>query len=158
MDQTPGLVTATRRLEWDSMHRLPGHEGKCRAFHGHRYVAELTCAAPRLDAVGRVIDFGKIKDLVGTWIDENWDHTAILMREDPDPAVQAIVAANARVGRPAYLMDGPPSAENIAIELATIATGLLRPVSIELIQARVWETPNCFATWEAHSNSLRFVS
>ncbi|RME25899.1 MAG: hypothetical protein D6798_07880, partial [Deltaproteobacteria bacterium] len=30
-------VTCTRRLEWDSMHRIPRHESKCRAFHGHRY-------------------------------------------------------------------------------------------------------------------------
>ena len=153
MKQAPGQVTATRRLEWDSMHRQPGHEGKCRAYHGHRYVAELTCAAPSLDQVGRVIDFGKIKELVGTWIDDNWDHTAILMRGDPDPATQAIVAANERVGRPAYLMEGPPSAENIAIELATIASDLLKSVEIQLISARVWETPNCFATWEAPSNS-----
>jgi len=43
-------------------------------------------------------------------------------------------------------------AENIAIELATVASDLLRSVEIDLISARVWETPNCFATWEAPSN------
>ena len=79
-------VTCTRRLEWDAMHRIPRHESKCAAFHGHRYAAELTCLAP-LDDRGRVIDFGVVKERVGGWIDENWDHTAILQRDDPDPAI-----------------------------------------------------------------------
>ena len=86
------MIVNTRRLEWDAMHRIPGHEGKCRAFHGHRYVAEITCAAPTLDALGRVVDFGVIKQRVGTWIDENWDHTAILAAHDTDPAAEAIDA------------------------------------------------------------------
>ena len=76
------------------MHRIPRHESKCAAFHGHRYAAELTCLAP-LDDRGRVIDFGVVKERVGGWIDENWDHTAILQRDDPDPAIQLLAASNA---------------------------------------------------------------
>lgn len=55
------MITCTRRLEWDAMHRIPRHESKCRAFHGHRYAAEITCLAPELDSPGRVVDFGVVK-------------------------------------------------------------------------------------------------
>jgi 6-pyruvoyltetrahydropterin/6-carboxytetrahydropterin synthase len=141
------LVTCTRRLEWDAMHRIPNHEGKCKAFHGHRYVAEITCTATELDNLGRIIDFGILKSLIGTWIDENWDHTGILMANDTDPAIKAIIESNGKYGRPIYLIDAPPTAENIAIELAKVTQKLLINTEIELIALRVWETPNCSATW-----------
>ena len=86
------MLVCTRRIEWDAMHRIPNHEGRCRAFHGHRYVAEVTCHAPSLDALGRIVDFGVIKERVGGWVDAQWDHTAILMRGDSDPAALAIAA------------------------------------------------------------------
>lgn len=129
------------------MHRIPGHEGDCKAYHGHRYAAEITCLAPQLDALGRVIDFAVVKSEVGGWIDRHFDHTALLQRGDPDPAIAAVIDANARMGKPVYLMDGPPTVENIAIELAAQAKGLLAPFGIEVTEVRVWETPNCSATW-----------
>ncbi len=140
-------IPCPRRLAWDAMHRVPGHEGRCKAFHGHRYVAEITCVAPHLDGLGRVIDFGVLKTLVGKWIDDTWDHTAILMRTDPDPAVRGIIEANNRHGRPAYLMDGPPTAENIAAELAKASQRLLQGTQVTLVMVRIWETPNSSATW-----------
>lgn len=140
-------VTITRRLEWDAMHRIPRHESKCAAYHGHRYVAEITCSAADLDALGRVIDFGVVKARVGGWIDTNWDHTAILMRGDPDPAIQAIAAANTGYGRPVYWLDTSPTAENIVIELAKVAAGLLADSGVTVVRIRLWETPNGSAEW-----------
>ncbi len=145
-----GTVTCTRRLEWDAMHRIPRHESKCAAFHGHRYAAELTCLAP-LDDRGRVIDFGVVKERVGGWIDENWDHTAILQRDDPDPAIQLLAASNAAHGRPVYWMDVPPTAEQLAAELARVAQGLLADTGVKLVRVRIWETPNGSAEWTAPS-------
>jgi 6-pyruvoyltetrahydropterin/6-carboxytetrahydropterin synthase len=140
------MVTCTRRLEWDSMHRIPLHESKCRAFHGHRYAAELTCIAPKLDDLGRVVDFGVVKQLVGTWIDDNWDHTAILMKTDP--AAEAVAIANQNFGRPVYFLDGPPTAEVIVQELAKVAQKLLSPTGVQVQRIRLWETPNCSAEWQ----------
>lgn len=140
-------LTITRRLEWDAMHRVPRHESKCAAWHGHRYVAELSCSAPELDDRGRILDFGVVKERVGGWIDTHWDHTAILMRGDPDPAAPAIIAANAAHGRPVYLLDGPPTAENIVRELARVAAGLLADTGVRVERIRLWETPNGSAEW-----------
>ena len=89
------MLTCIRRLEWDAMHRIPAHEHKCSAWHGHRYAVEIHCTAPELDHCGRVVDFGVIKREVGGWIDEHWDHTALIMKGDPDPAVSAIAESNA---------------------------------------------------------------
>ncbi len=141
------MIVCTRRLEWDAMHRIPNHESKCKAFHGHRYVAEITCHAPQLDSLGRVVDFGVIKARVGTWIDNNWDHTAILMKGDPDPAVPIIAASNERNGRPVYWLDNHPTAENIAAELARVAAILLADTGVEVCRVRIWETPNAWVEW-----------
>jgi 6-pyruvoyltetrahydropterin/6-carboxytetrahydropterin synthase len=141
------MITCTRRLEWDAMHRIPRHEGKCAAFHGHRYAAEITCLAPDLDDRGRVIDFSVLKERIGGWIDANWDHTAILMRRDPDPTIQSIAASNAAYGRPVYWMEHAPSAERIAAELARVAQELLADTGIRIVRIRLWETPNGSAEW-----------
>lgn len=139
------MITCTRRIEWDAMHRIPLHESKCRAFHGHRYAAEITCLAPELDDLGRVIDFGLVKQVVGGWIDDHWDHTAILMRADPEAA--PLAEANERLGRPVYWLERHPTAENMVAELARVAQDLLRPHGVEVVEVRLWETPNGTATW-----------
>jgi 6-pyruvoyltetrahydropterin/6-carboxytetrahydropterin synthase len=126
-----GKITCTRRLEWDSMHRVTGHNGKCKCFHGHRYVAEITCEASELNQLGMVIDFGIIKKVVGEWINTNWDHTAIFMKNDTDPSIKYIAESNKNNGSPVYYLDEAPTAENIAKELAIISNKLL---SIYLIR------------------------
>jgi len=141
------VITCTRRLAWDAMHRIPRHESKCAAFHGHRYTADITCLAPELDDRGRVIDFGVVKERVGGWIDRTWDHTAILMKDDPDPAIQALAASNEAHGRPVYWTAAPPTAEVLAAELARVAQELLADTGVEVVRVRLWETPNGWAEW-----------
>ncbi|HJN77184.1 MAG TPA: 6-carboxytetrahydropterin synthase [Myxococcota bacterium] len=141
------MITCTRRLAWDAMHRIPRHESKCAAFHGHRYTADITCVAPELDDRGRVVDFGVVKERVGGWIDRWWDHTAILMRGDADPAIQMLAASNEAHGRPVYWTDEPPTAEVLAAELARVAGELLADTGVEVVAVRVWETPNGWAEW-----------
>ncbi len=147
------MITITRRLEWDALHRIPGHEGRCQAFHGHRYVAELTCKADTLDKCGRIIDFAQVKALVGGFIDEHWDHTALLWEGDSSPAAKAIAEFNAACGRPVYVMSAPPTAENLAQELGAVAQRLLSPHQIEVAAVRIYETPNCFADWTPDPHS-----
>ena len=127
------------------MHRIPLHESKCRAFHGHRYAAEITCSAEALDTLGRVVDFGVIKDRVGGWVDQHWDHTAILLEGDPEAG--PVAEANERLGRPVYWMDVHPTAENIVAELAAVAQRLLEDAGIRVERVRLWETPNGSAEW-----------
>src|SRR5690606_9928972 len=71
-----------RVVEFDAGHRLLRHEAKCAHVHGHRYKAEIYCRSLKLDTVGRVVDFGVIKEVVGGWIDTNWDHAFIVDKAD----------------------------------------------------------------------------
>lgn len=136
------MRTCTRRLEFDAAHRVVNHESKCANLHGHRYVAELTCDAASLDELGRVIDFGAVKALVGSWIDENWDHGALLNEKDEE-----LIAFCRERGWRFYEMKQNPTAENIASELWHVATRLLAPSSVFLTRVRVYETPNCWAEY-----------
>ena len=140
------MVTCTRRLEWDALHRIPKHEGACRALHGHRYAAELTFSGD-LDGVGRVLEFATIKEDLGSWIQNHWDHTAILQEGDNDPACAAIARTNEGLGKPVYLMRYPPTVEHLAVELAERVVPAVLPTA-RLVRVRLWETPNCSATWE----------
>lgn len=137
------MITITRRLEWDAGHRVLGHEGRCRHIHGHRYVAEITVRAEKLDGIGRVIDFSVVKTLVGGWIDTHWDHNLMLHPDDPQR-----LHLQETEDRPPYVMrDGNPTAENIAEELGRNAIRLLADTGVEVVSVRIWETPNCHADW-----------
>ncbi len=138
------MITCTRVLEIDAGHRLINHEGKCRNVHGHRYKFEIKCEASRLDDVGRVIDFGEIKRLVGGWLDEEWDHGFI--HHCNDPIAEAMKHADRTMKF--YAMGVAPTAENIASEVLKHARELLRPGGIRVVSVRCWETPNCWADAE----------
>lgn len=129
------------------MHRVPFHEGKCRALHGHRYAAELTFRADTLDTNGCVVDFGLVKEVVGGWIDERWDHTGLFQGSDDHEAVRAVRELNHELGRPCYVFLRPPTAEVIAEFLGRKVADLLP--DFEIVRVRVWETPNCSAEWTA---------
>lgn len=132
------MTTCTRILEFDAAHRLVDHESLCAHLHGHRYRAEVECAAP-LDNIGRVVDFSVIKARVGGWVAEHWDHAAIVNAEDA-----ALLGLLDGIGeRRVYRLAGNPTAENIATELMRVASPMLAPIRV--VRVRIWETPNCFA-------------
>ena len=129
----------TRRLEIDAGHRLQKHESKCRNLHGHRYAFEITIAAESLDEVGRVIDFGVVKDLVGGWLNDVLDHGFILEKGDP------ILAWLETHDQKHYVMDGPPSIENLVKIVFENAKRLLEPKSVAVVHVRGYETPTSWA-------------
>ena len=145
-------VTCTRRIEFDSAHRVMRHESKCRNMHGHRYVAEVTAQADpdsvegvELDSVGRVVDFGVIKSVIGAWIDDNWDHGTILNRDDEE-TVEFIKSKGWKL----YLLDDNPTAEVMSRHLLEKSKELLRGSDmvrccVKVTHVRLYETPNCWA-------------
>lgn len=139
-------TTITKRLEWDAAHRVLRHESKCRSTHGHRYAAELTCSAEKLDALNRVIDFGVVKEKVGTWIDDHWDHTTLVNVEDKELFDFCEQQARDHGNRKPYLFGGEPTAEMIAETLFEIANKLLQDTGVAVTQVDVYETPTSKAT------------
>ena len=75
-------VECIRKLTFCSGHRVLGHESKCANAHGHNYSVFIHASADKLDSLGRVIDFGVIKQILNPWLDTNWDHTFLVYKED----------------------------------------------------------------------------
>lgn len=144
------MITVTRKIEFDYGHRVLGHEGKCRHLHGHRGVAEITVAAKQraLDSIGRVIDFSCIKDIVGGWIEANWDHNVLLHPDDPLATQQELLG-----DKQPYIIERGcehnrnPTAENMAEELFLVTCKLLAMTDVYPVSVRIWETPNCYADY-----------
>jgi 6-pyruvoyltetrahydropterin/6-carboxytetrahydropterin synthase len=127
----------SRQIDFCYGHRLLNYEGKCRYLHGHNGRAVITIEAEMLDERGMVLDFSDIKRVVSGWIDDNLDHRMILHRDDP------VVPLLQQMNEPLYLLDVNPTAENIArlIYDFTLEHGF------PIVEAQLWETPNCYATY-----------
>jgi len=144
----------TRRLEFDAAHRILGHEGKCANLHGHRYAAEISVSAG-LDSIGRVIDYGVIKERIGSWIDKYWDHNILLHKDDLLLEVFNKSKDHDKsksyydITKIPYVMSCNPTAENIARELYAKCNQLFNidEQILTMEQVRIYETPNCWADW-----------
>jgi 6-pyruvoyltetrahydropterin/6-carboxytetrahydropterin synthase len=86
-----------------------------------------------------VRDFTDIKREINGWIDEHLDHRMILCEDDP------VVPLLRELGEPMFLLPSNPTAEHIAKLIFDAATGRGFPIE----SVHLWETPRCFATYEA---------
>ncbi len=136
------MISCTRKLHFDAAHRIVNHESKCKFVHGHRYVVEATFTAPELDRLGRIVDFGVIKEKLSSWIDENWDHNAILWENDKELGDAIASSTSQKI----FYLPTNPTAENIADYLfSVVCPRLFVNDSLQCLKIRVWETPNCYA-------------
>jgi len=104
------MITASRRIQFAYGHRVWKHESKCKHFHGHNGVVWLHARAPELDSLGRVIDFGVLKERIGAWIEQNWDHGFIYNIEDEETEKVLLSLSEQKVFR----LDNNPTAEVMA--------------------------------------------
>jgi 6-pyruvoyl-tetrahydropterin synthase len=86
-----------------------------------------------------VIDFTDIKRVLQGWIDTNLDHRMLLRQDDP------LAKWLQDSGEPCFVMDHNPTAEAIAQLIFTYAAAQGFPV----VEVRLWETPDAFATYRA---------
>lgn len=137
-------ISCTRRIQFCAGHRLWKHENRCAYLHGHNYVAYFH-ATGEIDEVGRVIDFVHLKERLGSWIDEHWDHGFLLHRDDEE-AIRAVASIP---GQKLYLLPANPTAETMArYLLEEVAPRQLRGTGIRVCKVALWETENCFAEVE----------
>lgn len=111
-------------------------------MHGHNYVALFYAIADQLDDIGRVIDFSVLKERLGGWIDQNWDHTSILYEKD----VELIDKLSPVNKKPIFISSWNPTAENMADHLLrVVAPEVLAGTGVQVRRVQLWETENCFA-------------
>lgn len=135
-------ITCTRRIEFDAAHRVMKHESNCKMLHGHRYVVEATFSSDHLDNLGRVIDFGVIKEILGQWIEDNWDHNTILNIQDKELGDQI----SKITGQKIYYLNSNPTAEEMADYLIKeVCPKLFSNHKISCTKIKIFETPNCYA-------------
>ena len=136
------MITTTKRVEFCYGHFLPDYDGKCKRLHGHNAVLEVTVKRGMNGYLsggvfgekeehypGMVLDFGILKAAMKE-VTEQLDHYTL----------------NNIEGFPS-----PPTAENmvkwIAVELQQC---MPRPVKV--VEVRVSETPDSWATWTDKCN------
>ena len=153
--------TAERYHDISTGHRVVGHENKCRHLHGHNYRIHFVCEAGELDTVGRVIDFGVIKEKLCMWVENNWDHKFLAWTEDDvmDRASDAMAHefhVKGDIGSEDFfngsLVFVPfnPTAENMAQHLVeVIGPQQLAGTGVTLVSVRIEETAKCSASFHA---------
>ncbi len=112
---------------FSAAHRLYEYQGDCERLHGHNYRVEVVVASPSLDAMGIVMDFREIKQLLKKVL-ARLDHQYL---NDLDP-----------------FREQNPSAENIARYIYTeLAPSLGKPA--ELHEVIVWENDTSCISYSA---------
>ena len=147
--------TAERYHDISTGHRVVGHENKCRHLHGHNYRIHFVCEAGDLDTVGRVIDFGVIKEKLCMWVENHWDHKFLAWEQDPVIREHYDVLGSDPQGEPAGLFGESivftpfnPTAENMAQHLVeVIGPQQLAGTGVTLTSVRIEETAKCSASF-----------
>ncbi len=139
----------TRRLEFDSGHRIPDHASQCKHLHGHRYAIEVTLTGEIIHAEGNpangmVMDFGDIKRIAKEHVVDAWDHAFLAYRHD-HPVVDFLATIP---DHKTVLLDDVPTAENLALIAFRLLDSHYQDSfgnHLQLERVRLYETPNCWA-------------
>ena len=95
----------TQNVTFDSAHRLFNYDGNCGNLHGHTWKVGIEIDSEKpLNEVSMLIDYKVIKQ----YFKDYWDHRVVLNMDDP------LVDALKQAGQNVSIMDGNPTAENIA--------------------------------------------
>ena len=113
------MYELTVRDHFDAAHSLRGYPGECHRLHGHTWDVEVTVAGERLDAIGIVYDFKRLKDDLAAVLSD-YDHVFL----DEVPPFDEL----------------NPTAENLA---RIICERLQGTVGTEVVvtEVAVWESP-----------------
>lgn len=133
-------------IEIDMGHRIPNHKSKCRNLHGHRYRIECSVIGRVISkkgdsSEGMVIDFGDLKNIMKSQIEDVFDHKFVLWHND-------ILVSVVLVEEGLIFVDFIPTAENLAKHWYTLLKVELKKVGIQINYVKVWETPTSAAIYE----------
>lgn len=145
-------ISCSRKIHFCYGHRVMKHESKCATLHGHNGIIWVYARthSDTLDSLGRVIDFSVLKEKVGGWVDEHWDHTMILFQEDRK-TIDLVNQADSY--KKTFILPTNPTAENLAMYLLkTVCPNVLAGTGVEVFKVVFYETENCYAT--AQTNEL----
>jgi 6-pyruvoyltetrahydropterin/6-carboxytetrahydropterin synthase len=111
-------ITTTRRFS--AAHQLRLYDGSLEPLHGHNWRVQVTVAAPRLDAIGVVMDFHELERLVDACLGPMHNRHLNDLQAFSDGGMN-------------------PSAENVAMHVGRSLEPRL-PQGVTLRRVEVWET------------------
>lgn len=153
-------TTANRYHDISVGHRVHNHESKCAHLHGHNYRVHFEVDAPKLDAVGRVMDFSVIKSALCEWLEKNWDHKFLAWKDDPFmQAIYSVLPGKVDF-KAAGMFQGSivwvpfnPTAENMAEYLVEdVGPRQLDGTGCTLRRVIIEETRKCSCTYTKEDN------
>lgn len=140
----------TKFIEIDMGHRVPNHKSKCRNPHGHRYKIEVgvddkVINEKGVSDEGMVIDFSDLKEIMVEEIDEVYDHSFTIYKNDN--LIEDFRLFRDRAKLKINVVDFVPTAENLAKHWYKLIKDKLSERGIKIKHVKVWETPTSTATY-----------
>jgi 6-pyruvoyltetrahydropterin/6-carboxytetrahydropterin synthase len=112
--------------QFSAAHFLRNYKGKCESLHGHNWKVEVLVSSLKLNSSGMVMDFGELKKITQTALEE-LDHKNISELD--------------------YFKDHNPSSEEIARYIFNKLKDQISAKDCQLEQIRVWETDTSCAVY-----------
>ena len=128
-------------ISFNAGHRLLKYKGKCEVPHGHTFKTEITVRSEMLDELGFVVDFVELRNNIGKWIDENWDHAFLVNSRDHELLRAFDLLTEKKVF---VFSDCNPTAETLAKYLFDHVNKVYGNL---VAKVRVWESPNQYAEY-----------
>lgn len=140
-------IRVTKKFSFDMAHALDGYDGLCKNIHGHTYHFSITLLGEVLVEIGNpkngfVLDFSELKSIVKESILDIFDHSLVLFNESKIAKQGNLSLYSDRVIYTPY----QPTCENLLVDFKDRIVEKL-PSGIELIVARLDETPTSYAEW-----------
>lgn len=124
------------KVKFEAAHRQLGDTSKCGFIHGHNWVVEIEVVADKLDKIGYVVDFKKLKDAITNIL----DHKIILNTEDP--LVQVLEDNHQQV----LSIIGNPTCEVLIMFIKKIILATIpQSAEVRLITLRLFENDDSYA-------------
>jgi 6-pyruvoyltetrahydropterin/6-carboxytetrahydropterin synthase len=114
--------------EFSAAHALRGYRGKCENLHGHNWKVEVYVRGERLDEIGMLVDFTRLK-AVTRQVMRYLDHQNLNELKPFDKELN-------------------PSSEHIASLVLSKVAEEINDERVKVYKVRVWETPSTSATYE----------
>jgi 6-pyruvoyltetrahydropterin/6-carboxytetrahydropterin synthase len=122
--QTNNQMFLTKKFKFDSAHKLPNYDGKCKNLHGHTYFLEVTITGEMNNKTGMLLDFGIVKNVVKELIVEKFDHQYINN-----------IIEN-------------PTAENMIRWIWNVLFDAFNKHNVKLFELKLWETPDSCVSYK----------
>lgn len=121
------MYELTILTKFAAAHNLLNYQGACEALHGHNWKVEVTVRGSKMDEAGMVIDFGELKKMTRSIVDDELDHTYL----NEFPAFEGRSPSSERIAK--YIFD----------RLAEMLQD--RPVTVRKVVA--WESDNALVAY-----------